>query len=166
MNILINDFIKLLEDEKKLYEKLALILQQEKRAVIDSDLDALNENSKQKENLVLKIRIMGEQRLDMIGRLSGLLNYSPRELTLTKLAQLVDEPYSTRLNEYHSNYLSIIQGIQELNQSNKELFSHSVELIRGSINLLSNLLPSTPVYHRTGKVKSDGKRGAVISDQV
>jgi len=109
---------------------------------------------------------MGEQRLDMIGRLSGLLNYSPRELTLSKLVQLVDEPYSTRLNEYHSNYLSIIQGIQELNQSNKELLSHSVELIRGSINLLSNLLPSTPVYYRTGKVKSKGKRGAVISDQV
>lgn len=166
MDLLLDQFLGVLEGEADLYGSLLQILQREKEAVIGSALDELNETSKEKENILLKIRILEEQRLRILDRLANSLGYSPQDLTLTKLSQLVNEPYSKRLKDCHSNFLALIQSIKEVNKSNRALLMHSLDLVRGSLSLMDTLMVSNPVYYRTGMVQSGGRSGRVLSGKV
>jgi len=166
MNLLLNKFLDILEGEKALYLSLLSVLQLEKKAVIDSKFKELNENSKKKENLILKIRILEEQRVKLLKKLCDLFNYPLQNIDLLILSQLVDEPYSTRLKEYHSNLSALIESIQEINHANKDLITHSLELVKGSLFLLNNLMGSSSVYYRTGKIHNSEQGGIVLSGKI
>jgi len=166
MHLLLNKFVGLLEQGTGIYETLLSVLQREKKAIIDSNFKDSNEAGKQKENLVLKIRILEEERLRVQERLADSLGYQPEDLTVTKLSQLVEEPYSTRLESCRSNLLALLQSIQEVNNSNKALIMHSLELVRGSLNLLGNLISDNPVYYRSGRVQMGDQTGKVLCGEI
>jgi len=166
MDLLLNQLLSLLEGETDLYRSLLSVLQGEKKAVVDSDVKKLNETSKEKENLLLKIRILEEQRLRTLDSLSDPMGYPPQDLTLGRLSELAGDPFSSRLKECHSNLLSLTQSIQELNHSNRELLTHSVELIKGSLSLLNNLQGSNAVYQRTGEIEIGDQSGKMVSGRI
>ena len=166
MELLLNELLGLLEGEIRLYDSLLLALQKEKRAVVDSNLEELNEANRKKESLFLKIRILDEQRLTILEKLADKLGQPAQNLTLTKLSQLVEEPQSTQLADCRSRLLSLAQSIQEVNLSNKALLNHSLDLVRSSLTLLSDLMPSNPVYYRTGKMKDGDQSGRVVSGKI
>ncbi len=166
MDMLVSNLLGLLEGETDLYRSLLLALQKEKKAIVDSELVELNETSKEKENLLLKIRILEEQRLRMVERLAENLAYSPQGLTLAELSQLVEEPYSTRLKDCSSNLLALVQSIQEVNRGNRSLLTHSLELVRGSLTLLTTLIGSNSVYYKTGEIQLDDQSGRVLSGKI
>ena len=61
---------------------------------------------------------------------------------------------------------SLIQTLQEANQQNKDLLSHSLELIRGSYNLLNNAMADNPVYYRRGDVQKYGQTGKLLCSEI
>jgi len=166
MDSLLTDFLNLLEEEIALYRGLLLVLQKEKRAVVYSNLNELNESGKEKESLILKIRILEEQRLRFLEKLADSRGYPSQDFTLIQLSQLAEEPYSTRFKNCHSKFLALIQSIREINQINKALLMHSQELVRGSLALLNNFMASSPVYHRTGKIQAGDQSGKVLSGKI
>ncbi|MDY6986651.1 MAG: flagellar protein FlgN [Thermodesulfobacteriota bacterium] len=166
MELLLGKFLGLLDDEIGLYGTLLLILQREKRAVVGSNLKDLNESNKEKESLFLKIRILDEQRLALLERLAQALQQEAPSLTLTKLSQLVEEPYASGIRNRQSSFLSLAQSIQEINLSNKALLDHSLDFVRGSLSLLNDLMPSCPFYYRTGKMQPGDQIGKVLSGKV
>ena len=166
MDLLFNKFLCLLDDETGFYRSLLLIVQKENRAVVDLKLKELNEAIKEKKNLLLKIQILEEQRQRMLERVADSIECPFQGLTLSKLSQLIEEPYSTLLNTCHSNLLSITQSIQEVNNSNKSLVMHSLKLVGSSLSLLDNLISPIPVYCRTGKTQINDKGGQVLSSQI
>ena len=166
MDLLLNKFLCLLEDETGFYRSLLLVVQKESRAVVDLKLKELNEATKEKENLLLKIRILEEQRQHMLERVTDSIGCTLQDLTLSKLSQLSEEPYSTRLNTCRSNLLALTKSIQEVNNSNKSLVMHSLKLARGSLSLLDNLIAPIPVYCRTGKTQINDQSGKVLSAQI
>ena len=166
MELLVNELLGLLEGEIDLYGSLLLVLQKEKRAVVDSNLDALIETNREKESLFLKIRILEEQRLTILEKLAENLGQLAQNLTLTKLSQLVEEPQSTQLADCHSRFLSLTQSIHEVNLSNKALLNHSLDLVRSSLALLSDLMPSNPVYYKSGKMQAGAQGGRLVSGKI
>jgi len=166
MELLLNDLLGLLEGEIGLYASMLLALQKEKKAIVDANHDELNETSREKENLFLKIRILEEQRLSVLEKLARNLGQPAQDLTLNKLSQLVQEPQSTQLVDYHSTFLSLAQSIQEINLSNKALLTHSLDLVNGSLSLLSDLLSSSSVYYRTGKMEAGDQSGKLLSGKI
>ncbi len=166
MELLLNDLLSLLEGEIGLYASMLLALQKEKMAIVDSNHEDLNEASREKENLFLKIRILEEQRLSVLEKLARNLGQPAQDLTLSKLSQLVQEPQSTQLVDCHSKFLSLAQSIQEINLSNKTLLTHSLDLVKGSLSLLGDLLSYNPVYYRTGKMEAVGQSGRLLSGKI
>jgi hypothetical protein len=162
MDLLLTKFLGLLEAETDLYRSLLSILRQEKKAVVLSNLKELNESSKEKENVILKIRILEEQRSQLSGKIADALGYSGRMLTLHKLADMVEEPYSARLRHNQSVLSALVHSLQEVNNTNKTLILHSLELVRGSLTLFSNLVNPHSVYFRTGEIKTGGQSGMLI----
>jgi flagellar biosynthesis/type III secretory pathway chaperone len=150
MEEILRKFIDLLEKESGIYFSLLEIMQSEKVALVESRIGELQEIIKVKENLLLKIRILDEQRHKELKGIAELLETNSQDLTLRILSEMVNEPYSSQLKDSSSKLLSVTQSIEELNNSNRSLLNHSIELVRGSLNLLTNVIPSNQIYQSNG----------------
>jgi flagellar biosynthesis/type III secretory pathway chaperone len=98
--------------------------------------------------------------------LAAALNCEPYEISLTQLSNLVDEPYAGWLHTCSAKLLSLIQKLQEANQQNKMLLSHSLELVQGSYDLLNNVMAANPLYYRSGDLYKSKLTGKLLSGDV
>ena len=166
MEHLLNKLIGLLEHAAELHQSLFAVVQNEKNAVVGLDLKQLNEACKAKDNLLLKLRILEEQREQIMVRLAAEIGCSSQGLTLTQLSLLVDESYARRLVDLSRDLLTLIQSLQDATQQNKFLMSHSMQLIQGSYNLLNNLMAANPLYYRSGNVQKTDQTGKLVSGAI
>jgi flagellar biosynthesis/type III secretory pathway chaperone len=166
MNHLLDKLIGVLTHATELYQSLLGVVQNEKDAVVGLNLKQLNEACKAKENLLLKLRILEEQRQQVMARVADQLGCSSQGLTLTRLSHEVDETYSRRLRDRSTDLLALIQTLQEATQQNKSLMSHSMQLIQGSRTLLGNLMVANPIYYRSGSMDSGNHPGRLLSGDV
>ena len=166
MKHLIEKLLGSLEQATELYQSLFRVLQNEKDAVVGLNLQQLNEACKAKDNLLLKLRILEEQREQIMDRVTAELGRSTQELTITELSLLVDEPYAERLREHSADLLSLIQALQDATQQNKFLMSHSMQLIQGSYTLLNNLMAANPVYYQSGNLQNNAQTGKLLNGDI
>lgn len=166
MDHLIKKLIGLLEHTTELYKLLFAVVQNEKNAVVGLDLQQLNEACKAKDNLLLKLRILEEQREQIMVRLAAEIGCSPQGLTLTQLSLLVDESFARRLIDISRELLALIQSLQDATQQNKFLMSHSMQLIQGSYNLLNTLMAANPLYYRSGNMQKTDQTGKLLSGAI
>ena len=166
MEHLIKKLIGLLEHTTELYKLLFAVVQNEKNAVVGLDLQQLNEACKAKDNLLLKLRILEEQREQIMVRLAAEIGCSPQGLTLTQLSLLVDESFARRLIDISRELLALIQSLQDATQQNKFLMSHSMQLIQGSYNLLNTLMAANPLYYRSGNMQNTDQTGKLLSGAI
>ncbi|MEJ2099974.1 MAG: flagellar protein FlgN [Desulfobacterales bacterium] len=166
MERLLKKLIGLLEHTTELYQLLFAVVQNEKNAVVDLDLQQLNEACKAKDNLLLKLRILEEQREQVMVRLAAEIGCSSRGLTLSQLSLWVDESYACRLVDLSRDLLVLIQSLQDASQQNKFLMLHSMQLIQGSYNLLNNIVAANPMYYRSGNLKNTDQTGKLLSGAI
>lgn len=166
MEHLLNKLIGVLAHATELYQALLGVVQNEKEAVVGLNLKQLNEACKAKDNILLKLRILEEQRQQVMERIAAELGCSARGLTLTRLSQQVDKFYARQLLDRSTDLLALIQTLQEVTQQNKSLMSHSMQLIQGSRNLLNNLIAANPVYYRSGDMNSGEQTGRLLNGDI
>ena len=159
-------FLDLLDGEAALYRALLSVLEEEKKAITDANLDGLGETGKKKEKLLLKIRTIEEQRRIMIKDLAESLGCSPHGLTITKLADFVEAPYAVRFKRLCTDLLPLAKTIRDVNDGNKALLRHSVELVRSSFAFLNNLITANTVYHRSGRMQQTNQSGKVLRGSI
>ena len=162
----LNKLIGLLEHTAELYQALLAVVQDEKNAVVGLDLQQLNDACKAKDNLLLKLRILEEQREQVMVRLAKEIGCSPQGLTLTQLSLLVEESRARRLVDLSRDLLTLIESLQDAMQQNRFLISHSMQLIKGSYNLLNNIMVANPVYYRSGNVKNTNQTGKLLNGAI
>jgi flagellar biosynthesis/type III secretory pathway chaperone len=166
MEHLLEKLLGSLEQATVLYQSLFRVLQNEKDAVVGLNLQQLNEACKAKDNLLLKLRILEEQREKIMDRVTAELGRSTQGLTITELSLLVDEPYAESLRERSRDLLALIQALQDATRQNKFLMSHSMQLIQGSYNLLNNLMAANPVYYPSGNVQNNAQTGKLLNGDI
>ena len=166
MNLKIDNLLALLQEETGLYGLMLSLAQNEKDAVINSNLAEMNKIAEEKDALFFKIRAVEGPRQGVTKELAESMGWSPHDLTLGKLSQLVKEPYSSRLKERRSNLLALAQSIRDINSSNRKLINHSLELVRSSFSFLNNATAHKTVYHSTGKMLDANQSGRVLSGEL
>jgi flagellar biosynthesis/type III secretory pathway chaperone len=166
MEHLLDKLLSSLEQATELYQALFRVLQNEKDAVVGLNLQQLNEACKAKDNLLLKLRILEEQREQIMDRVAAEFGRSPQSLTITELSLLVDKSYADRLRQRSTDLVALIQALQDATRQNKFLMSHSMQLIQGSYNLLNNLMAANPVYYRSGNVQNNAQTGKLLNGDI
>lgn len=161
-----NDFLAALEEETALCEKFADALEKERNAILQSDTEELNVCLNEKEDLITKIRSAGERRLELQERLAAIYGHADQKITLTKFSQMIKEPYAASIEAACLNIADLTKRIRKANRGNTELLASSLEIVRGSLMLLNNLTPSNGVYQRSGKIRTGGRGGKVLSGKI
>ena len=162
----LTQLLDVLSRETELYQAMSTVMNKEKDAAIQSELIALNEAQIEKENILVALGLLEGQRRDLIATLADTLGHSARNMNLRKIAQMVGEPFAAQLTKARSDLSTVLETVQEANQRNRQLFEHSRELLRGSINLLSEMGSTNPIYHRTGAIQSTSASGKCVCDEI
>ena len=166
MEPMINQLLRVLERESELYQSMLTVIDQESKGAIRSDLNALTKAGEEKENILVKLRSIEEQRIRLVRETADALGYAPRDFTLTMMSQLVGEPLAGRLSQAGTDLSTVLNVVKDANHRNKQLFEHSLELLRGSFNLLGELAQSDMVYYRTGNIQRTYQTGKCVNGEI
>jgi len=166
MDLTINQLLNVLERESELYRSMLTVIDKESKAAVRSDLNALTKAEGEKESLLVKVRLIEEERIRWVREIAETLGYPPRGVTITMISQLVGEPFAGRLSQAGTNLSTILNTVKDANHRNKQLFAHSLELLRGSFNLLSELTRSDMVYYRTGNMQRTYQTGKCVNGEI
>ena len=163
---ILEQLLDVLHRETELYQAMSSVMDKEKDAALQSELIALNEAGIEKENILVAIGFLEDHRRELVTSLADNLNHPGQDLTLTVISQLVEEPFAGRMKQVSSDLSALLETLQVANQRNRQLFEHSLALLRGSFNLFSELRPSSPIYHRTGAIQNTHTSGRCVCDEI
>ena len=166
MEILLKKLIELLEEGIETFGSLLPVFKKEKEAVLTSDLNELKKTLLKKEEMMLNMRSLEKRRTHIMMKLAKQLKLSPDELTLDKLAQSAQNPYSIHLKNCGLKLLKLTKNIKKVNHANRGLLAHSLGFVKNALTLLQNIFAPGQVYHRTGKVEADQPSGKVLSGEI
>lgn len=166
MSVLLDRLLNLLVEEINLYESLFVVLQQEKKVVIASNLQGIRNIYKEKNNLLMKIQTLEKQRALILEEAADLFECPLKDLTLKKLSQIVKEPHSSRLMRIHADFAALMQRVQQINHANRALLAHTLNLVKGSLKLLNKLIAPSPIYYNTGKMQNNNRSGKFLSGTI
>ena len=166
MDQMINQLLHFLDRESNLYRSILTVIDQECNAAVQSDLNALTTAGEEKESIMVKLRLIEEQRIRLVREIAEALGYPTRDFTISMISQLVGEPFAGRLSQAGTNLKAVLNTVRNANHRNKQLFDHSLELLRGSFNLMSELTRPDMVYYRTGNIQKNYQTGKCVNGEI
>jgi flagellar biosynthesis/type III secretory pathway chaperone len=166
MEQLINNLLLLLDDAVDLYRSLLALYHGERQSLLAFDLEGIEASAKKKENLILKIKILEEQRQRTIDTIAALLNLDASGLTLTRLAEKVDIRQSYKLSATGDALSAMVNQIQDVHRANRSLIIHSQGLVTDSLAYLSNHQAPDPVYYRNGSLATQDQSGRLLTRTI
>jgi len=146
----IKDIIALLEQEAELYEEILQLNQQETKALVKGDVKRLDEIVKVQADLIRKVGICEEKRVESICGLAEEMNIEADKLNLSALLRLANSEDSLALRKIQDRFDAITKGFKETNEINSQLIKSSMDFIDYTLSVL--LEPSDEVgYSIDGK---------------
>ncbi|MFZ3045094.1 MAG: flagellar protein FlgN [Desulfatirhabdiaceae bacterium] len=163
MNNLLNELTITLDELVGRCQDLLETVTSEKQALLKVSIDDLYAIRKKKENLIQEIQTIDVRRFRLLSGLAIMFKVDPKNLTISRLSELVVEPYTEKLFRLSVTLSNLLKSIQLINKANQSLLNHSISFVRSAVGFLSHLLASPPVYYRTGKVSSEDISGRLLS---
>jgi len=162
----VNELTALLEDEADLYRQIETVLMAEKNAVIGASADELDHMRRNKERLLGEISRRESVRQTLVAQLAESMERDAGGMTLAALADSVSEPESGRLRTCRRQLKRRLERVQRLNGEVRDLLAHGLRLVRGTVDLVNQLVQPGPVYQRSGTYRRGAGNGRIISGNI
>jgi flagellar biosynthesis/type III secretory pathway chaperone len=163
---LYTDLLTLLREMLSHYHRLLELTQREQETLTAASLPTFLEMTTQKEILILELSVMEEGRQLLLRKLAEQLDTSPAELTLRALSQLAPEPLAVGFHRCRTDLVALIQAIEQVNAQKTMLLSSSLDCVRTSLRLISQLLEPAAIYGHSGHLDATRPGGRVLHRQV
>jgi flagellar biosynthesis/type III secretory pathway chaperone len=131
------------------YRTLLAVLQKERECLINLNHEAVEALSKEKDTIVLKLRLLEEERIRLVRAFSKGAG-ATGELTLQGL---YDKTGDAAFADMRLQMISLLQGIAELNEFNRILIDRSSHFVRRTLGFLESF-GSTVKRNKTGTMLS------------
>ncbi len=141
--------VLLMNEELELLRSLKKILSNQKELIFNSNVEAFTENVRTEESLLEAIKNVEKERLNYMNRLRKIFQYDS-QLTLTKLAGMLEEPYKTTVFDLKKQYLSLLGDIRKLNLENRFLVKKSLIFVQKNLSILKDFTKNDFVYSSQG----------------
>lgn len=115
------------------YCVLLELLNKEKECLLNLNAAGVESFSKEKDTVVLRIKLLEEERVRLVKEFSA-ENMLSGEVSLQKIAEFTKDEVFHKLR---LQLLSLVQNIAELNQFNRVLIERSLNFVRNSVNFLT-----------------------------
>ncbi|MBI5665821.1 MAG: flagellar protein FlgN [Nitrospirae bacterium] len=141
--------ISILQEQIKTYKEFHDLLNRERVCLVKIDSEKVDEISKVKDTVVMKLRLLEEERQRLIKQYAE-DNGFEMDINLDKLGHLTG---NNAFHELRSQLLSLLQSIEEMNRLNSILIDRSLNHIKTSTNFF-NLFKKEQTPNSTGVLLS------------
>ena len=149
---------KVLSEQVQGCRLLSVLLQREKVCLVNLQMEGIEALTKEKDILVLKLRLLEEERKRIID-IFILENFpdistegiAPQKISLLKLAELTGE---TIFLEMRSKLISLSQGLKELNDLNKVMIDRTLGFLKQNNTFLGMYFPGAAPLGEKGRLLS------------
>lgn len=152
MASLIENLISILEQESSEYEELLGLSMKKTPVIVAGDLQALQQITDEEQIVVSRINHLESQRTEVIKDIANVMNKDVNTLKLVHLIQMLESrpAESGRLAAVHDRLKTVVGNMQRINNQNKELIAHSLEMVEFDMNLLQAMktAPKTANYNK------------------
>ncbi|MEE4112166.1 MAG: flagellar protein FlgN [Desulfobacteraceae bacterium] len=150
MNVKIIELLDILDEEAACYLEMQRVLDDEERSISLSGRERFDRVQHDKERLVAELQRHEEKRRMLVGRLSEAYRTDGIAMTISQLAQVIKPPSRQHLLDRANRLRSIIGDVHEKNRRNQLMINHHLDLINGSLKLLTHLIEDSSVYQKPG----------------
>jgi flagellar biosynthesis/type III secretory pathway chaperone len=135
--------ISILKEQISAYKMLLELLKKERECLVNFDAEKVEEVSKEKDTVVMRLRLLEEERVRLIEKFAEDSNLSCN-LNLEKMAKHTgDDTFSV----LRSQMLSLLQIIDDMNKFNSILINRSIKYVRTTTSFFNSFtthhLPQT-----------------------
>ena len=99
MSSLVSQLIEAINRESKCLEKFLTLLSEEQKFLVENDVDSLRSSIGDQEKAIRDARKLEDERIKLTDSLAEKLKIDKGEVNISKLIELVEESYSTKLRE-------------------------------------------------------------------
>lgn len=125
--------ISILREQIKTYKVLHDLLSKERSSLINIDAEKVEAISKEKDTVIMRLRLLEEERQRLIRRFTEDNGFS-RDINLDELGRVTG---NSVFSDLRSSMLSLLQGIEEMNRFNSILIERSLNHIKATTNFFS-----------------------------
>lgn len=143
-----------LEEMTKIYRQLAELVRREKDFLVQVNLVEIENCTKQKEEMIAKLRIsdmLREKYAQNLGAELGMQSESPRLMELAARMPVVE---GDKLRQMHATLEFIIKRIQQINKENETYASSALKTLNGAMGNIKETLAGKNTYERKGQYKT------------
>jgi len=158
----IDNLIKVLEYENKLYGQLYSIAESKTGVVVKAEIDTLQQLVGKEQKLISELNKLQDVREQIIGQVAQTIGKDPREVTISQLTVHLPEDQAEKLNRSRDKLKETVGKLTDKNDLNQQLIKNALEYVDFSLNLLTQPAPQTPQYGRKGN--ETGAKGRGILD--
>lgn len=167
MASLMENLIDTLEKESSEYEVLLDLSEKKTPVIVKGDLEALEKITDEEQDVAGRIHRLEQTRIEVTGDIANVINRDVETLKLKNLIQMLEgrPEEQARLQAVHDKLKTVVHKMQEVNERNRDLISHAMELISFDMNLLQAMktAPETANYNKgaynAGDVMGTGQNG-------
>lgn len=117
--------VTILKEQINAYKMLLDLLKKERVCLVEINTDLIEEISKEKDTVVMRLRLLEEERIRLMKKYAE-DNGIMKIINLEDLARLTGDDH---FSELRSQMLSILQSIDEMNKFNSMLIDRSIKYI-------------------------------------
>ncbi len=144
-----NKTLLTMNEEIELLKSLKMNLEKQKDMIFNSKAEDFSHMVRIEEDLLSRIRKVDSERLVYINQIS--LEYQmDSQLTITKLIELVNEPYKAKFEAIKSVFVNLIEEIRKLNLENRFLVKKSMVFVSKNLNVLKDFTKNDYIYSTNG----------------
>ena len=160
MASLIEELIKVLGDEEKIYAEIIPLAEKKTRIIVNNDLQSLNSITEEEQALIGRISKLERKRQEVIRNIGIVMNKKESELNFITIIDLLkgQEKEQEELRKLHDRLKRTIDALKLINERNQMLIKQSIEMIDFDINLMQSLRTSPGVgqYNTSSEVEIQG----------
>jgi len=139
MASLVQDLIRILEEETGCYKLLREMADNKKDVIIKGDLPSLQDMTQREQEMAGLLLRLEKKRTAIIEDIATVTNQSKEEMTVSRLIDLLDgQPEQKKLEQVGQDLVSEVVPLQEANQTNEMLLKQSMEFVDFTMNAIQS----------------------------
>ncbi|MCX4271410.1 MAG: flagellar protein FlgN [Acetatifactor sp.] len=152
MASLMENLIAVLQQECEEYNGLLELSDRKTPVIVAGDLDQLQKITDEEQEWVGRIAHLEKKRAEITADIADVLNKDVKTMKLRDLVQMLSaRPAEQRqLSEACDGLREAVDQVQAVNERNRDLIQHSLELVEFDMNILQSMrtAPQTANYNR------------------
>jgi flagellar biosynthesis/type III secretory pathway chaperone len=144
------DLMTILEEEAESFRKMRDLLEEEKRALVRDDIEAIRSATERQEGMAEEVRLIEARRLHVTRSIGQRFGLQDDQLTLSRISGLYEGADAERMRAVREELLDLHAEIRQKNRNNALLIRHAMRYADRTLRLLKGGDGSNRVYQRTG----------------